>query len=359
MYEGISYELLLRRMLNRVINQNPNVDTREGSIIYNAIAPAAVELQNMYIQLDTILTETFADSASRSYLVRRAAERGFYSYEPKHAILKGEFNVDVPIGNRFNLLNEQISYIVIKKISTGVFELQCETIGIIGNENFGQLIPATRDDYVDGLTQAQLTELLIPGEDEEETEHFRRRYFDSLNAEAFGGNIKDYKEKTNALPGVGGVKVYPIWNGGGTVKLMIISSDYSEPTPTLIDSVQTAIDPVVNAGEGVGIAPIGHVVTVEGVTSLPVNISTELTLQDEWQWADVENYVLQAVDDYFKELSSQWEESDLLMVRISQIETRLLDLPGVIDIGGTTINGLPQNLTLGADEIPVRGDVIG
>jgi len=354
MYESMTYEFILQRMLNRVLSENPNLDTREGSIIYNALAPAAVELTSAYIQLDFILNSTFADTASRDYLVLRAAERGLTPYPETYAILQGEFNMDVPIGSRFSLANEALNYKVISRISAGVFRLQCETIGSIANDAVGQLIPI---DYIEGLTSAQLTALLTPGEDEEETEAFRKRYFDSLNAEAFGGNIKDYKEKTNALPGVGGVKVYPTWNGGGTVRLAIVASDYSVPVSDLIDSVQTAIDPTENQGKGVGIAPIGHVVTVTGVTTETVDIVTEVTYQEGWDWNDVKPYAEAAVDSYFKELSQSWADNDFLIVRISQIEIRFLDLPGVVDIANTTLNGVAQNLTLGADEIPVRGDV--
>lgn len=354
MYEEMTYEIILQRMLNRVLSQNPNLDTREGSIIYNALAPAAVELTSAYIQLDFILNSTFADTASRDYLIQRAAERGLTPHSPTYAILQGEFNIDVPIGSRFSLANETLNYTVVSRIEAGVFRLQCETVGSIGNDGLGQLIPI---DYIAGLTSAQLTAVLTPGEDTEETEAFRKRYFDSLNAEAFGGNIKDYKDKTNALPGVGGVKVYPVWDGGGTVRLAIIASDYSVPTSELIDEVQTAIDPITNSGEGVGIAPIGHVVTVTGVTSVSVDIETEITYQDGWDWEDVQTYAEAAVDAYFTELAESWDDNDALIVRISQIEIRFLDLPGIVDIANTTLNGVAQNLTLGADEIPVRGDI--
>ena len=50
-------------------------------------------------------------------------------------------------------------------------------------------------------------------------------------------------------------------------------------------------------------------------------------------------------------------DNDALIVRISQIEIRFLDLPGIVDIANTTLNGVAQNLTLEADEIPVRGDI--
>jgi len=354
MYEAITYELILQRMIDRVLAQNPNIDTREGSIIYNALAPAAVELQNMYIQLDTILNESFADTQTRDYLIKRCAERGIIPEPATKAILKGEFNIDVPIGSRFSL--DMLNYIVIEKISDGIFKLECETPGSEGNQQFGTLIPI---DYIEGLTSAELTELLIPGEDEEDTESLRERYFNSLESQSFGGNIADYKEKTKQLPGVGGVKVYPVWNGGGTVKLVIIDSTYNVPSSTLIDAVQTAVDPIQNQGKGVGFAPIGHVVTVEGVSATTININTNITYQEGWTWADIEPYVHKAIDDYFFELASSWENENNLIVRISQIETRILNIAGVVDIENTTINGQAQNFVLGADNIPVRGEVIG
>jgi uncharacterized phage protein gp47/JayE len=354
MYESITYEVILQRMINKVLEQNPNIDTREGSIIYNALAPAAVELQNMYIELDTILNESFADTQSRDYLIKRCAERGIYPEAATKAVLKGEFNIDVPIGSRFSL--DTLNYKVVEKILPKIFKLECETAGTEGNQRFGTLIPI---EYIDGLTSAAITELLIPGEDEEDTEVLRKRYFNSLNSQAFGGNITDYKEKVNAIPGVGGVKVHPVWNGGGTVKLVIIDSTYGVPSSTLVSTVQTAIDPIPNQGKGYGIAPIGHIVTVEGVTTTSVNISTNIAYQSGWTWADIKPYVYNTIDAYFLELAKEWPNEDNLIVRISQIETRLLDIQGIVDIADTLLNGVAQNLVLASDSIPVRGEVIG
>jgi len=351
MYESVTFELVLQRMLDRVPN---TVDKREGSIIYNALAPAAVELQNMYIELDTILNESFADTQSRTYLIKRAAERGLTPNPATKAILKGVFNIDVPIGSRFSL--EDLNYVVTEKIDAGQFKLECETAGSIGNGYLGALIPIS---YIAGLTSAELTEILIPGEDEEDTEALRQRYFDSLDAQAFGGNVADYKQKTKALPGVGGVKVYPVWDGGGTVKLVIVDSTFGVPSGTLITYVQTAVDPVVNTGEGIGFAPIGHVVTVEGATATTVNISTTITYQEGWSWLEIEPYVNEAIDNYFIELAENWESESAIIVRISQIETRLLNLAGILDIADTTLNSAASNLTLDADSVPVRGVISG
>ena len=73
MYEEATYEAILSRMLARIPE---DFDKREGSIIYDALAPAAVELAMIYMELDAVLNQLFADTASREYLIRRAAERG-------------------------------------------------------------------------------------------------------------------------------------------------------------------------------------------------------------------------------------------------------------------------------------------
>ena len=355
MYENMTYEGILQRMIDRVTEQDENLDTRPSSPIYNALAPAAAELQLVYIQLDTVLNETFASTASRDNLILRAQERGLIPYPATQAVLRGEFNRDIPLGARFSL--DEFNYTAVERVSAGVYVMECEQTGSAPNVRLEGMIPI---DYIDGLTSARLAALLIPGEDEEDTEHLRQRYLKSLDGKAFGGNIADYKEKVQALNGVGGAKVYPVWNGGGTVKLVIIGSNYSAPSAALIESVQDQVDPPQGQGNGLGLAPIGHVVTVEGVSATPVNITTNITYAFGTTWANIAVGAQQAVDAYFVELAQQWADAALpLLVRISQIESRLLNLPGVMDVTGTRLNGAEQNLTLGENAIPARGTLSG
>lgn len=350
MYEDVTFEAILKRMLDRI----SDVDKREGSIAYDVTAPTAIEFQNAYIGMDGVLKEAFADTASKHYLIKRCNERGIDIEPATNAIRKGEFNIDIPIGSRFSL--NQLNYIAIEKIDDGIFKMECETVGAVGNTESGSMIPI---DYIEGLQTAVLTDVLIPGEDEESVEHLRQRYYNSFDAQAFGGNIADYKEKINAIEGVGGVKIYRAWNGGGTVKAVIIDSTYSKPSTTLVEAVQTKIDPIGNQGEGLGIAPIGHIVTITGCEASSVDIQTNITFQEGWNWESIEANVHKAIDDYFTELSKGWEDADKnsLIVRISQIETRLLDVEGVLDISNTLLNGNASNLSIDKDSIPIRGTV--
>ena len=272
MFESKTFETLLAQKLARVPKK---LDKREGSIIYDALAPNAFETAMVYAAMDVVLDETFADTASRKYLVRRCAERGITPRPATVATAKGSFNIDVPIGSRFSC--DKFNWIVTERIKAGSFYMECETAGSAPSQHIGALIPI---EYIDGLTYGELTEIVVHGEDAEATEDLRSRYFASFTGQTYGFNRAQYIAVTKGIPGVGGCKPYRAWSGGGTVKLVITDSDYGVPSEELIERVQSVIDPTENHGDGIGLAPIDHVVTVAGVTKTRINVVTSVTFAE-------------------------------------------------------------------------------
>ncbi len=264
----------------------------------------------------------------------------------------------------------------------------------------GNLIPMR---YMNGLASAILTEILVPGEDTETDEDLRERYFEYVRNPAYGGNIADYKRKVKLLDGVGQVKVFPVWNGGGTVKLVLLDSNNEKPTEGLIDIVdykrkvklldgvgQVKVFPVWNGGgtvklvlldsnnekpteglidivqekvdpnpqqQGRGIAPIGHLVTVVGAESRAITIETTLVNEQGYSKEYIQTSIKAAIHQYFKSLIEEWETKDIVL-RIAHIESKILDVKGVIDVQGTTLNGSSGNLILSEIEIPILSDVV-
>lgn len=384
----MTYEELLERMLASV---PADVDKREGSIIYDALAPCAAELAKAYIDLEQFREECYAQTASRDFLVLRAAERGISPRAATNAILSAEFNVPVPIGSRFSL--DGLNYVV-----TDENVVTCETAGTEGNRHFGDALPI---DFIDGLETAKITALLIPAQDEEDTESLRKRYFGSFDIRAFGGNQADYIAKVSEIAGVGGVKVTRVWNGdikpaelvpaesvlawfesnsgtfpeevqawltkiitaatsgkltaGGCVLVTVLDSEYNTASAALIERVKETLDPADSAGEGMGVLPIGHVVTVQSAAGVEVNVTTNITFDEGYSWYNLRAAIENAVSGYLLELRKKWASTGSTIVRISQIETRILDIEGVLDIADTALNGAPANLTLGKYEVPVFG----
>ncbi|WP_068784115.1 baseplate J/gp47 family protein [Paenibacillus phocaensis] len=355
MYEHQTYEAILSRMLERVPD---TIDKREGSVIYDALAPAAAELAQMYIELDTSFNLAFADTASGEYLSRRTAEFGIERQSATKAQRKGRFYgaqdvpVDVAEGSRFSL--NDLDYTAVSRIGLGEWVLECETVGAAGNRQFGALLPI---DYVPGLVRAELADVIVPGEDEESDDTLRARYYETVNEPAFGGNVSDYEQTVNGMDGVGATKVFPVWNGGGTVKCTVIASDWNVPSEALISEVQSAVDPTANQGKGYGTAPIGHTVTVASVSGVPIDVATTVTLDAGSTAGQVQGPIEEAIAAYLLGLRQSWATSEQIIVRVALIEAAMLNVPGVIDVASTLLNGTAGNLTLSAEEIPLMGTV--
>lgn len=407
MFEEYDFDTLMDKMLSNV---DDKLDKREGSIIYDAIAPVALELSNFYLNLDMVLDEVFAESASYYYLTKRAAERGLLPKEETNATLMMKVEpaeTQISIGDRFNL--DELNYTVVSIIdgNAGTYQVQCETAGVIGNQQLGTLIPIETENELNNMESATLEEVLIPGEDEEDVETFRERYFASFNNEAFGGNKTDYIEKVNSIDGIGGCKPIRAWSGGynpakmmptdevkvwfekqskdalgetvynwlsaiynasinklltvgGTVKLVIINSEFRKPSSTLINKVQEEIDPTDTAGEGDGIAPIGHVVNVVGVKEEPINITlSSVEYETGYSFDKLKEAIETTIDNYLLDLRQTWASNTNLIVRTSQMEAQLLLIDGVLDMKAVLLNDQGENVTLDSDSIPVRGEVVG
>lgn len=360
MFEDKTFENLLSEKLKQV---DDKYDKREGSIIYDALAPNSAEDAQVYIVLEWMFAQQHGETASRENLIKIAYDtRGIKPLEATYAKVKGVFNIAVDVGARFSI--EDMTYVVTELIDDAAhtYLLQCETIGTAGNKYLGSLIPIN---YIAGLTSAELTEVVVYARDEEDTEVFRQRWRDSFNSKTFGGNKADYREKIKGIEGVGGVKVDRATNAngekvGGYVRCTVISSNYDVPSAELIDSIQTIIDPEQNHGDGDGLAPIGAVVNIRAVTGVTIDVSATLTYDTDYSFAAVEKQIQAAIDGYFLELCKAWENDKTgLIVRIARVESAILDVQGVLDITDTTLNGGSENVILDAFSIPVRGEVNG
>lgn len=356
-----------------------------------------------------IVNEVYADTASYYYLIKRAAENGVYPKEETNAVCKmvvSPSSTAIAIGDRFNLgdLNYEVTSVM--DAATGEYQVTCETAGIVGNQQLGSLLTIETKNDLNDMETAELTEVLIPGEDEEDVEDFRERYYEGFSNISFCGNNPDYKERVSAIDGVGACKVIRMWEKGydpvkfipvaavtewigkqsvetvgaevfawlkavhdvakdklltvgGTVRVYIISSEYKAPSATLVQKVQNDVDPDDKTGEGYGLAPIGHVVKVMGVKEIPVSVTVTAVYKNGYTFESLKSDMQSAIDGYFTELSADWSNEDNLVVRKSQIESRLLLIDGILDITDVKLNGASENVTLDEDAIPVRGDVSG
>lgn len=373
-----TYEYLMELALSFVPDDR---DKRQGSIIYDALAPFCQVLAAGAIQLKNFYEQTYAVTATGVDLDNRVAEQGISRYAATYAVKKialadEEGNpVAVPIGARFSTVSSTnpVNYTVTAQyVENGVavpgtYEATCEELGVIGNEYSGNLINIT---FIQGLASAYMSSTLVPARNEETDDELRERYFDALNQKAFGGNIADYRTKVVAIPGVGAVQIYPVWNGGGTVKLSIVDPSYSPCSTEFVATVQKEIDPE-NAngdtGTGLGIAPIGHKVTVVTPDEVTIDVSATITLGTGYTLGQVETPIKDALTNYIQSLRESWADANDLNVYscdvfVSRVSAAIVGVAGVSNVTDVTINGAAEDIVLiqsgAVQQLPTLGEVV-
>lgn len=359
-----TYRNLLNQMLQRV---SAIYDKREGSFIQTALGPAAYVLEGFYLSLDQVQRQAFIQTAVGSSLDMLAVIGGLTRYPASAAVRLGIFNTAVPIGSRFSIISTSpINYVVTAATDTAnQYQLTAETPGAIGNEYSGSILPITT---IPGLTSAQMTDILIPGDDEETDEELRQRLITALNERPFGGNIASYRSYILGIDGVGAVQVYPTWDGGGTVKCSILGADFLPASKELVENVQNEIDPSPNQGLGIGLAPIGAKVTIASPTEVTVNVSATLTLSAGTQIGQVQEAVEAAVEAYLLSVRQAWAtpvgETGLdyaADVYVARVTAAIVGVTGVVNATNVQINGAGNDLSLTetgtTQQVPILGTV--
>ena len=353
MFETRVFNTLMQEML---ANFPPDVRTDPASLAYNACAKIALAIQNVYEDMDDLYDNLLPDTMDIDHLITFGTERGVpYSYATP-AYVRGVFSQEIEIGTEFEC--GKWTYQVVEALTeTYNYKLVCTEAGAAANANYGDLIPT---DYVENYQGGQITELLIPGEDDEDEEEYRKRVISSFEALAFGGSKADYRQFIDQIAGVGGCKPKRRIPGHSWIDIWVIDSDFNAPSAELIDIIQTAVDPEQNSGEGDGMAPICHQVVIRPVVETAINIETTVTLQDGLTPSMVENTIKAQIEAYLLDLRKQWADKDTLplIVRVAQIDANIINLDGIIDVDQTTLNGSDDNVVLSYEKVPVLGEVV-
>lgn len=367
--EAQNFDYWLNLMLDNVSN---DIDKREGSIIYDALAPAAMVSAQQSLSLANILRETYIKTAQGEFLDYRAVEHGTSRYAATNAEVKARFNdddgnpVNVEVGDRFASIAESpIFYTVVKPNNDGTAEMQAEEAGTSANSYIGQVLPVTPND---NLAWAEITEIIAPARDAETDDHLRERILKSDAWLAYGGNMADYLDMIHKISEVGAAQIYPVWAGAGTVKLVIVNNDLMPASSDLVKKVKNIIDPEDNEAQGVGLAPIDHRVTVVAPAVLKVDVSIQLKLTDQANKAAVEKGIKDMLNKLFSELRKDWDTINAtvrrgysLSIYRSRILSKIMLIDGVADSHLPQLNGEDKDIHLvfsnEVSQLPILGEV--
>lgn len=363
-FSAQTYANILQQMLADIPD---TYDKRDTAPIPSALGPAAYVFEGFYLSLNQVQQQAFVQTAVGAALDLLAPLGGISRYQASPAVRLGIFNMAVPIGARFSTQNgaDSINFTVTAAAGeANQYQLTAETPGTIGNDYTGPILPITS---IPGLTSAQITDILVPGDDTETDSELRARLIQALNEKPFAGNIAAYREAVLAIDGVGAVQVYPTWNGGGTVACSILGADFSPASPELVENVQNAIDPPTQ-GLGLGLAPIGAKVTISTPTEVTVNVSATLTLAAGYELEQVQPLVEASIGSYLLTVRQGWGtqlgtttveySADVYLARVL---AAIIGTTGVVNATNVELNGGTSDLALtetgASQQVPVLGTV--
>lgn len=351
MFDDRLFDVIMEEMMGTF---GVNVRTDEASLAYNACCKIAQKLEEIYGDMSDINDNLLVDTMDISHLISYAKERGLDYQYATAPIVKGVFYQSIEIGERF-LCNDYV-YTVIELIDGYSYKMECDTEGTEANANIGVLNPI---DYIDDWQGGEITEVIIAGLPDQDEEEFRQLVKNSFRQFVFGGNKTYYREFINALDGVGGCKPKRREEDSPWVNVWIISNTFGVPSEQLVNDVQTATDPEVNHGEGDGIAPICHSVQIYPVEEITVDISTTITFDTGYSTDTSLEVIKGVIEEYLNELCKSWESLEVsgIIVRLAQIEARIISIEGVLDVTSTTLNGKAENIILDFKQIPLLGGV--
>lgn len=333
LFANYTYDAILADMLSRV---SDDIDRRPSSPVYAALAPCAYKLAEYYVQLDNFLNLVFGDTAVGEYLDRLVADFGITRKAATAAVRKVTTSDAVTVGSRWGI--NDVVYDITAELDANVYSAACETAGAVGNAYSGTLsnIDNTSD------VAATLADILTPGSDEETDDALRTRYFEQVQNPSTSGNAAAYKAWALSVSGVGGAKVEPLWNGNGTVKVLIVNADMAIETD-LESTVAAYIETV---------RPIGAAVTVTSPSGKSIGVTATVTLDGSQTLADVQTAFMAAVTAYLK--STVFEAYTVSYAKIGSL---LLATDGVGDYTDLLVNGGTANVAIGDEELPIAGAV--
>ncbi len=366
MFEAYTYDALLDDVL---ASAPEGIDTRKGSIFYDAVSGILFKIAKLYTDLDVIVEMTCVATAKGTALDLRAGEYGVIRLTATKAKYHVTFEGITPqLGERFFTDGK---YFVLKSDSaTGVYYLEAEIAGASGNEIY-QGTSAIPVNTIAGLTAATFGTLYESGTDAEDDESLRTRVQEKIAGPAENGNKQHYKTWCESHDGIGRARIFPLWNGPNTVKAVLIDSIGQPCGVSKVAEVQNYIDPatkgytatvddktyIVGDGLGEGVANLGAHFTATAATALTINISFTAELANGATKEAVREEAAAAIEEYFKTLVLDTAETETVVVRVSAIGAIISSLQTVLDYSELKLNGAAQNITPGEDDVPVIGEV--
>lgn len=324
------------------------VQTREGSFAAEMAGPVATEIYMGYQAIAAMLPAFYVDADSGGFIDLAAARYGIMRKAGTKATaaihMTGRAGLTVPAGTVF-LSESGLEFALEENVTLsdggagdGVVTALAE--GDAGNIGAGAL---TRMVMTMSGLENWSSEAAAGGTDPETDKALVERLYDHWRKPSTSGNVYDYEKWALEVDGVGAAKVLPIWNGPGTVKVLLVGPERRPVEAAVVTATAAHIEQL---------RPIGAAVTVESAGGVAINVTAALTLDGSVSAAEVKSRFEAKLDSYLQSVA--FESHTVLFNRIAFL---LLDVAGVMDYTSLEVNNGTANVPIPGDKVPVVGTV--
>ena len=324
-----------------------NLQTNEGSYTRDLLSVVGLALFEGYKTLNKLLPIAFVDETSGEYLEARCAEYGITRKPGTAARVSLEFSgqngTKIPVGTTVSTQGGLLfSTTEPGEIQEGkaLAEAVSQQAGMACNVPPGVLTSLVTP--VGGVQSVTNLEAARGGADEESDKSLFSRLDQYRKNRAASGNIADYVQWGMEVSGVGAVQVLPIWNGPGTVKVILAGDDKKPVDSAIVQSCQEHME---------RLRPIGAQVTVESAGAFSVSVAAALQLAEGAVLETVKAEFLKKLEEYFQELALQKNT-----VPYNRVAFLLLSIPGVDNFTALSLNQGEADLTIPSGSVPVLGE---
>ncbi len=341
-YDNITPENLKNEILAD-IRQHSGVDTQEGSFANVLVSGVAYKLFAGYQQMRQMLFAAFPDAAAGEFIDKAAAAVGLERKEAASATVEVVFT-----GADGTVIPAQT--VVYASASGLCFRTAADTTIIGGTATATAQAANGGTEYnveaggidtmyvnVAGVTAVTNLQAAEGGTDKEDDEALWQRYHTKMTLQPTSANPGQYIIWALEVPGVVWAQCIPVWNGAGTVKVIVAGEGRKPVDP---DVLQDCIDYLAEK------RVIGAEITVVSVAARTIDLSADIEL--------VEGYTLEAVSAQFVQLVNELFDSvpfgSTVTVPYSKILSCLLRCDGVNDYSALQVDGETDAVEITAEQ---------
>lgn len=348
-FESMTPESIKAEMLGRVIDAGVDVDAREGSYANVLLSEAAYVMWKYGQTLNGFIDILFPSAASGEYLDLHAAQIGMQRQPGAKAAVTVTFTgvngTMIPKGTVV-CTEDALCFLTAETvtIADGSASVLCIAEAVGADYNVAEATVTQMAMNIHGVYALTNAAAGTGGADIESDADLWKRYHERRTEPITSGNANHYVMWAKEVTGVSYARCIPLWNGNGTVKVIIAGADRSALDDTIVAACAAHIEEE---------RPIGAAVTVVSVAEASVAVDASVTLA-AGHTADGVKAELSAAIGRLLAAQPFAEERD---VPYSRFLACLLQCAGVADYSEFKVNGAKTALHIGQGTIPKLGAV--